>query len=46
MWEDGHGRVHGRFTLPTLEGAALKKALQAIAAPKHQAATQGRSALG
>ena len=41
MWDDGHGRVHGRFTLPTLEGAALKKALQAIAAPKHQAATQG-----
>ena len=44
MWDDGHGRVHGRFTLPTLEGAALKKALQAIAAPKHQAATKARSA--
>src|SRR4051812_11987430 len=37
IWDDGHGRVHGRFTLPTFEGAALKKALQAIAAPKHQA---------
>jgi hypothetical protein len=40
-WEDGHGKVHGRFTLPTYEGAALKKALLAIAAPKHQAATTG-----
>jgi hypothetical protein len=38
MWEDGHGKVHGRFTLDTLTGAALKKALWAIAAPKHQAA--------
>jgi hypothetical protein len=37
MWDDGHGKVHGRFTLPTFEGAALKKALLAIAAPKHQA---------
>jgi hypothetical protein len=38
LWEDGRGRVHGRFTLDTLTGAALKKALYAIAAPKHQAA--------
>lgn len=38
MWDDGHGKVHGRFTLDTLTGAALKKALWAIAAPKHQAA--------
>jgi hypothetical protein len=38
MWEDGHGKVHGRFTLDTLTGAALKKALWAIAAPTHQAA--------
>jgi hypothetical protein len=37
MWDDGHGRVHGRFTLDTLTGAALKKALHAIAAPRHQA---------
>ncbi len=41
MWEDGHGKVHGRFTLDTLSGAALKKALLAFAAPKHQAATTG-----
>ena len=38
MYEDGHGKVHGRFTLDTLTGAMLKKALFAIAAPKHQAA--------
>jgi phage tail protein X len=37
MWDDGHGKVHGRFTLDTLHGAMLKKALFAIAAPKHQA---------
>jgi hypothetical protein len=37
MWEDGHGRVHGRFTLDALTGAMLKKALTAIAAPRHQA---------
>jgi hypothetical protein len=40
MWEDGHGTVHGKFTLDAVTGAALKKALLAIAAPKHQA-TQG-----
>ena len=39
MWEDGHGKVHGRFTLDTLSGAALKKALLALAAPKHRAAS-------
>jgi hypothetical protein len=38
MAEDGHGKVHGRFTLDALTGAMLKKALLAIAAPKHQAA--------
>ena len=37
MYDDGHGKVHGRFTLDTLTGAALSKALYAIAAPKHQA---------
>ena len=40
MSDDGHGRVHGRFTLPTVQAAMLKKMLLAIAAPKHQAATQ------
>ena len=38
MTEDGHGRVHGRFTLPTLQAAMLKKTLLALAAPKHQTA--------
>ena len=38
MWEDGHGKVHGRFTLDALSGACLKKALFALAAPKHRAA--------
>jgi hypothetical protein len=37
LWDDGHGKTHGRFTLDTLTGAALKKALMAIAAPRHQA---------
>ena len=45
LWDDGHGKVHGRFTLDTLTGAALKKALWAIAAPRHQA-SKGRSATG
>jgi hypothetical protein len=37
MWEDGHGKVHGRFTLDGFSGACLKKALFALAAPKHRA---------
>jgi hypothetical protein len=37
IWEDGHGKVHGRFTLDGLSGALLKKALFALAAPKHRA---------
>ncbi|MFC6342519.1 DUF222 domain-containing protein [Nocardioides hankookensis] len=41
MVDDGHGKVHGRFTLPTLQGAQLRKILLALAAPKHQAATNG-----
>jgi len=41
MTDDGHGKVHGRFTLPTAQAAMLKKMLLAIAAPKHQAATHG-----
>ena len=41
MTDDGHGKVHGRFTLPTLHGAMLKKYLLALAAPKHLAATDG-----
>ena len=41
MYQDGHGKVHGRFTLDTLTGAMLKKHLYALAAPKHRAATEG-----
>ncbi|WP_243058056.1 HNH endonuclease signature motif containing protein [Nocardioides sp. SR21] len=39
MYDDGHGKTHGRFTIPTAEGAVLRKMLLAFAAPKHQAAT-------
>ncbi|MGZ4446355.1 MAG: DUF222 domain-containing protein, partial [Nocardioides sp.] len=41
MSDDGHGRVHGRFTLPAAQGAMLKKILLGFAAPKHVAATHG-----
>ena len=37
MWDDGHGRTHGRFTVDAVTGAMLRKALFAFAAPKHQA---------
>src|SRR4051812_33969996 len=36
MADDGHGKTHGRFTVPSFHGAALKKMLLAIAAPKRQ----------
>lgn len=39
MSEDGHGSCHGRFKIPALEGAMLRKHLEALAAPKHRAAT-------
>ena len=41
MYDDGHGKVHGRFVLDSTTGAALRKMVLAVAAPKHQAATQG-----
>ncbi len=41
MSEDGQGCVHGRFTLPALQASMLKKALVALAAPKHQAVVEG-----
>src|SRR3954453_16801008 len=44
IFDDGHGQTHGRFTLPTLHGAMLKKMLLAIAAPKHQTAVHGPGA--
>ena len=34
--DDGHGRCHGRFTLPSQVGAMLKQAVLAYAAPKHR----------
>ncbi len=33
MSDDGHGTCHGRFTLPSLHGSMLRKALLAIANP-------------
>lgn len=39
MRDDGRGRTHGTFTLPTFHGAALRKVLGAIMAPQHQTAT-------
>jgi hypothetical protein len=39
--DDGHGRSHGRFTIPTQHGAALRKYVLALGAPKHQAPTEG-----
>ncbi len=34
MSDDGHGRCHGRFTIPTLHGAILRKHLMALASPR------------
>ena len=34
MWDDGHGKVHGRFTLDALTGAMLKKALLRLRRPQ------------
>jgi len=33
MTDDGHGRSHGRFTIPTLHAAILRKHLMALASP-------------
>ena len=45
MSDDGHGKTHGRFTLPTLQGAELRKMLHALSAPKHLTATEQESVL-
>ena len=37
IWSDGHGKTHGRFTLPAAQGEMLQKALLALAAPRHRA---------
>ncbi|MDF1603539.1 HNH endonuclease signature motif containing protein [Nocardioides sp. YIM 152315] len=44
LYDDGQGQAHGTFTIPTYHAAALRKALTAITAPKHQAATHGAGA--
>jgi hypothetical protein len=43
MSPDGHGKVHGRFTIPALYAAMLQKALMAYAAPKHRVATADKT---
>jgi len=35
MTDDGHGRTHGRFTIPTLHAAMLRKHLMAIVFGQH-----------
>jgi hypothetical protein len=37
MHDDGHGKSHGRFTIPTEYAAKLRKALQALMSPRHLA---------
>lgn len=34
MSDDGHGRCHGRFTLPSAQAAMLRKALLALSSPR------------
>ncbi|MCW2759477.1 MAG: nuclease [Nocardioidaceae bacterium] len=34
MTDDGHGRCHGRFTLPSMHGAMLRKVLLGLASPR------------
>jgi len=43
MHDDGHGKAHGRFTVPSHIGEMLRKALFAYAAPKHRAAVDGEA---
>ncbi|WP_258562845.1 MULTISPECIES: HNH endonuclease signature motif containing protein [Nocardioides] len=42
--DDGHGTTHLRGQIPTFHGAALRKMLTAITAPKHQRAVSGAGA--
>ncbi|MDB5244068.1 MAG: nuclease [Spirosoma sp.] len=41
MYDDTEGMTHGRFSIPALHGATLRKALAAFAAPKSVRGTQG-----
>jgi hypothetical protein len=43
MHEDGQGKWYGRFTLPSVQGAMLRKSLMAIAAPKHRVSVEGQA---
>jgi len=43
LTDDGHGRSHGRFTIPTAQAEVLRKHLLALAAPRHQNATGGNT---
>ena len=38
MVDGGHGKAHGKFTIPTEHAAKLTKALQALMSPRHLAA--------
>ncbi len=38
MHDDGHGKTHGKFTVPTEYAAKIKKALQALMSPRHLSA--------
>ena len=50
MADDGHGKCHGRFTIPSLHGSMLRKALLAFAVPKrnpdHDSSTPSRHRMG
>ncbi|WP_137293990.1 HNH endonuclease signature motif containing protein [Nocardioides dongxiaopingii] len=41
MWDDGEGLAHGRFAMPSAQASMLRKALTALAAPKHVRAEHG-----
>jgi hypothetical protein len=43
MHDDGHGKSHGRFMVPTWVGEVLRKHLMAIAAPKHRTHVDGEA---
>jgi hypothetical protein len=40
MVDDGHGRCHGRFSLPSLHGALLRTHLYALANPRRHAGAE------
>jgi hypothetical protein len=44
MVDDGHGKTHGRFTLPTLHGDILRTHLMALANPRRRPPSEDASA--